>query len=59
MDWIRWNRARYNLYAPVYDWLVGRLGFIERGRRRALELAAIRAGERVLIVAAGTGLDLP
>lgn len=59
MDWVRWNRARYNVYAPVYDWFVGRLAFIERGRRRALELAAIGPGERVLIVAAGTGLDLP
>ena len=59
MDWVRWNRARYHAYAPVYDWFIGRLGFIERGRRRALELADIRPGERVLIVAAGTGLDLP
>jgi ubiquinone/menaquinone biosynthesis C-methylase UbiE len=59
VDWVRWNRARYHAYAPVYDWFIGRLGFIERGRRRALELADIRPGERVLIVAAGTGLDLP
>ena len=59
MDWIAWNRARYRAYAPLYDWFVGRFGFMERGRRRALELAAIRPGERVLIVAAGTGLDLP
>jgi ubiquinone/menaquinone biosynthesis C-methylase UbiE len=59
VDWIAWNRARYRAYAPLYDWFVGRFGFMERGRRRALELAAIRPGERVLIVAAGTGLDLP
>ena len=59
MDWLAWNRARYNTYAPIYDWFVGRVGFIERGRRRAIELAAIRPGERVLIIAAGTGLDLP
>lgn len=59
MDWLRWNRIRYGAYAPVYDTLVGRLGFVERGRRRALEMAQLRAGERVLIVAAGTGLDLP
>ncbi len=59
MDWLRWNRIRYGAYAPVYDTLVGRLGFLERGRRRALEMAQLRAGERVLIVAAGTGLDLP
>lgn len=59
MDWLRWNRRRYDAYAPLYDWVVGRLGFLERGRRRALELAQLHAGERVLIVAAGTGLDLP
>jgi ubiquinone/menaquinone biosynthesis C-methylase UbiE len=59
VDWLRWNRIRYGAYAPVYDTLVTRLGFLERGRRRALEMAQLRAGERVLIVAAGTGLDLP
>ena len=31
---------------------------LRRGRRRALELVGLRRGERVLIVAAGTGLDL-
>jgi ubiquinone/menaquinone biosynthesis C-methylase UbiE len=59
VDWLGWNRARYTVFAPVYDWFVGRLGFLERGRRRALELVAVRPGERVLVVAAGTGLDLP
>lgn len=59
MDWLRWNRTRYDAYAPVYDLFVQRLGFMERGRRRALEMAQLAAGERVLIVAAGTGLDLP
>lgn len=59
MDWLGWNRARYSAFAPVYDWFVGRLGFLEHGRRRALELAAVQPGERVLIAAAGTGLDLP
>lgn len=59
MNWLRWNRARYTAYAPVYDLLIRRLGFVERGRRRAIELAGLHAGERILIVAAGTGLDLP
>ena len=59
VGWVGWNRARYTAYAPFYDWFVRRLGFMERGRRRALELAAVLPGERVLIVAAGTGLDLP
>lgn len=53
-----WNRVRYTLYAPLYDRVVGSLGLFRRGRRRALELAELRPGERVLLVAAGTGLDL-
>lgn len=55
---VSWNRLRYTLYAPVYDRVVAWWPPLRRGRRRALELAALRPGERVLIVAAGTGLDL-
>jgi phosphatidylethanolamine/phosphatidyl-N-methylethanolamine N-methyltransferase len=51
----RWNRIRYTLYAPFYDLFVRR---INRGRRRAHELLAVRPGERVLIAGCGTGLDL-
>jgi len=54
-----WNRFRYSLYAPIYDLWVGRVPVFTRGRRRAHELAALRPGETVLLVAAGTGLDLP
>lgn len=54
-----WNRFRYSLYAPIYDSWVGRVPVFTRGRRRAHELAALRPGETVLLVAAGTGLDLP
>lgn len=53
-----WNRIRYTLYAPVYDWALRRLAVFRRGRRRAFELARLRPGERVLLVASGTGLDL-
>lgn len=53
-----WNRLRYTLYAPVYDLAVAHLPLFRRGRRRSIELAALRPGERVLLVAAGTGLDL-
>ena len=53
-----WNRIRYTLYAPVYDLALARLPLFRRGRRRSIALAALRPGERVLLVAAGTGLDL-
>lgn len=55
---MNWHRTRYNLYAPVYDTVVTRLPFFRDGRRRAIAMAAPRRGERALLVAAGTGLDL-
>jgi ubiquinone/menaquinone biosynthesis C-methylase UbiE len=51
-----WNRWRYTLWAPTYDAVAG--GF-DGARRRAFELLALQPGERLLIVGAGTGLDLP
>lgn len=53
----RWNRFIYRLWAPVYDSTVDR--FFRPGRKRALELLALRSGERVLILGVGTGADLP
>ncbi|MDT3434875.1 methyltransferase domain-containing protein [Haloarcula sp. 1CSR25-25] len=50
-----WNRTRYGLYAPVYDWGAQPL---ERGRRRAIERLDIQSGDRVLIPGSGTGMDL-
>ncbi len=50
-----WNRLRYTLYAPIYDRVVR----FAKPRRRSIELLALRPGERVLIVGAGTGADLP
>lgn len=52
----RWNRIRYTLWAPVFD-AVG--GTFQSRRRRSLQLLGLRPGESVLIVGAGTGLDLP
>ena len=49
------NRTRYTLWAPFYDLVVG----FGRQRRRSLGLLDLRLGERLLIVGAGTGLDLP
>lgn len=55
MDATRWNRIRYTVWTPVYDLVARRL---DRGRKRAHDLAAVRPGERVLLDGAGTGLDL-
>ena len=55
---VAWNRLRYTLYAPVYDLVLEHLPLFRRGRQRSLHLAEFRPGERVLLVAAGTGLDL-
>ncbi|MCK2042607.1 class I SAM-dependent methyltransferase [Chromohalobacter sp. TMW 2.2308] len=52
-----WNRLRYSLYAPVYDLVAARA--FRRARRLALEAVHWRQGQRVLLVGAGTGLDLP
>lgn len=51
-----WNRFIYRLWAPIYDATVDR--FFVPGRRRALELLNLRAGERVLLAGIGTGADL-
>lgn len=50
-----WNRTRYTFWAPLYDF-VARFG---RQRRRSISLLALQPGERVLLVGAGTGADLP
>lgn len=55
MNLTTWNRIRYTLWAPAYD-LVARFG---RQRRRSIALLQLQPGERVLLVGAGTGADLP
>ena len=46
---------KYNWIAPIYDWF----GILmeSKARQRALEVAAIQNGEKVLEVALGTGLN--
>jgi phosphatidylethanolamine/phosphatidyl-N-methylethanolamine N-methyltransferase len=47
----------YDLWAPVYDPLFGRL--LSKGRRRALALLDLQPGQRLFIPGVGTGLNLP
>ena len=51
----RWNRIRYTLYAPGYD-IAGRI--FSDSRKKSIEELGIIRGDEVLIVGAGTGLDL-
>lgn len=55
---LRGNRWTYALWAPIYDWLI-EWGPFPAGRELAHQRLALRAGERVLLVGVGTGVDLP
>ena len=52
-----WNRIRYTFWAPVYDRVAEAAGFGD-ARRRSIERLRLRPGDRVLVIGAGTGLDL-
>ena len=54
---ISWDRFRYTVWAPVYDMLAGATSFAD-ARRRSIEGLRLVPGDRLLIVGAGTGLDL-
>ncbi len=54
----RWNQFIYGLWAPVYDRLVELTPF-HTARERAIAALDLKPGERVLLVGAGTGADLP
>lgn len=51
----RWNKFRYSLYTPVYD-SVGRI--FNSSRKKAITALDIKPGDKILLVGAGTGLDL-
>lgn len=52
-----WNRLRYTVWAPAYDALVRAVGF-DAARRLSIDRLRLDPSDRVLIVGAGTGLDL-
>jgi phosphatidylethanolamine/phosphatidyl-N-methylethanolamine N-methyltransferase len=54
---IMWNRLRYTLWAPAYDAIARAAGF-DTARRLSIERLRLAPSDRVLIVGAGTGLDL-
>jgi phosphatidylethanolamine/phosphatidyl-N-methylethanolamine N-methyltransferase len=53
----RYNRIIYALWSPVYDSVLDL--FFRKGRRRAMAVADLQPGERVLLPGIGTGADLP
>jgi phosphatidylethanolamine/phosphatidyl-N-methylethanolamine N-methyltransferase len=50
-----WNKIRYTVYTPGYD-RVAR--YLEASRKKSIESLTLKPGDRLLIVGAGTGLDL-
>jgi ubiquinone/menaquinone biosynthesis C-methylase UbiE len=54
---IMWNRLRYTVWAPAYDVIARAAGF-DTARRLSIDRLQLASGDRVLIVGAGTGLDL-
>lgn len=56
IDGNRWNRLRYTAWSPLYD-LVG--WYFDPYRRRSIALLSPSPGDRILVVGAGTGADLP
>ena len=52
-----WNRLRYTAWASVYDALTGAAGFTD-ARRGSIGRLNLAPGDQVLLVGAGTGLDL-
>lgn len=51
-----WNRIRYSLYRPVYDIIES---YFRKKRATSIESLPMKSGDTVLILGAGTGLDLP
>jgi phosphatidylethanolamine/phosphatidyl-N-methylethanolamine N-methyltransferase len=52
-----WNRLRYTLYLPVYDLVADRI--FRNYRKRSITLLQAKPDDAILILGAGTGLDLP
>jgi phosphatidylethanolamine/phosphatidyl-N-methylethanolamine N-methyltransferase len=52
-----WNRLRYTVWAPAYD-LIARAAGFDGARRLSIDRLRLAPDDRVLIVGAGTGLDL-
>lgn len=52
-----WNRLRYTIYLPVYDFVADRI--FRRYRQRSVALLGAAPSDAILLLGAGSGLDLP
>ncbi|MCB0661554.1 MAG: class I SAM-dependent methyltransferase [Saprospiraceae bacterium] len=50
-----WNKIRWTVYLPIYDWVVNSFGPY---RALSIENLHLKAGDKILISGAGSGLDL-
>lgn len=50
-----WNKIRYTVYSPGYDLAAG---ILKKSRKKSIESIKINPGNKVLIIGAGTGLDM-
>lgn len=50
-----WNKIRYTIYRPIYN-VINR--YFRPKRKRSIETLGLQSGQKVLIIGAGTGLDL-
>ena len=51
-----WNRIRYTLYLPVYDLIAGKV--FKKYRKHSVLLLQAAPDDKILLIGAGTGLDL-
>ncbi|GAA4428939.1 class I SAM-dependent methyltransferase [Pontibacter saemangeumensis] len=52
-----WNRLRYTFYLPLYDFVADRI--FRRYRQRSVVLLGAAPSDAILLLGAGSGLDLP
>ena len=52
-----WNRVRYTVYIPVYDFVADRV--FRKYRQRSVSLLQASPTDAILLLGAGSGLDLP
>jgi ubiquinone/menaquinone biosynthesis C-methylase UbiE len=50
-----WNKIRYTLYTPGYDLVAG---YFNASRTKSIDSLDLKPSDKVLIIGAGTGLDL-